>query len=70
MEEEPVEKSPYQPPVSQRPSVIVDTDNEEINENASRAAEATDDPESAFLPGLERAAHKRGGQPVARCKAL
>ena len=45
VEEEPVEEEPYQPPVSQRPSVIVDTDNDEINENASRAAEATDDPD-------------------------
>ena len=45
VEEEPVEEEPYQPPVSQRPSVIVDTDNEKINENASRAAEATDDPD-------------------------
>lgn len=43
-EEEPVEEEPYQPP-AQRPSITVDTDNEEINENASRAAEATDDPD-------------------------
>lgn len=42
-EEEPEE--PYRPPVSQKPAVSVDTDNAEINQNASRAAEATSDPD-------------------------
>ena len=43
--EEDPEEEPYQPPASQKPAVSVNTDNAEINQNASRAAEATSDPD-------------------------